>query len=40
VNFTSPFPEKASWWLMDYFAFGVKKFGGLAWYALIITEIE
>jgi hypothetical protein len=40
VNFTSPFPEKASWWLMDYFDFGVKKFGGLAWYALIITEID
>ena len=40
VNFTSPFPEKASWWLMDYFDFGVKKFGGLAWYALIISETE
>ncbi len=38
VNFTSPFPQKASWWLMDYFDFGVKKFGGLAWYALIISE--
>jgi hypothetical protein len=40
VNFTSPFPEKASWWLMEYFDFGVKKLGGLAWYALIITETE
>ena len=40
VNFTSPFPKKASWWLMEYFDFGVKKFGGLAWYALIISEIE
>ncbi len=40
VNFTSPFPEKASWWIMEYFDIGVKKFGGLAWYALIISEIE
>jgi len=40
VNFASPFPEKASWWIMEYFDIGVKKLGGLAWYALIISEID
>ncbi len=40
VNFTSPFPEKASWWIVEYFDLGVKKLGGLAWYALIISEVE
>jgi hypothetical protein len=40
VNFTSPLPEKASWWVMEYFDIGVKKFGGLAWYALIISETD
>jgi hypothetical protein len=40
VNFTSPFPEKASWWIVEYFDLGVKKLGGLAWYALIISEAE
>jgi len=40
VNFSSPFPEKASWWISEYFDFGVKKLGGIPQYALIISEIE
>lgn len=39
VNFTSPFPKKASWWIEEYFDFGVTRFGGLGWYALIISEV-
>ena len=38
VNFTSPFPDKASWWLENYFDLGPKKLGGIPWYALIISE--
>lgn len=40
VNFSSPFPERASWWIVEYFDLGIKKLGGLAQYALIISEIE
>jgi hypothetical protein len=40
VNFTSPFPEKASWWIPEYFDFGVKRVGGIAQYAMIVSEIE
>lgn len=40
VNFTSPFPEKASWWIQNYFHIGMWTFGGIAHYALIISEIE
>ena len=38
VNFTCPFPDKASWWLENYFDFGPKQLGGIPWYAMIITE--
>jgi hypothetical protein len=40
VNFTSPFPEKASWWIKEYFHISVWTFGGIATYALIISEVE
>jgi len=40
VNFSSPFPDKASWWIVQYFDIGIKKLGGLAQYALIISEVE
>lgn len=40
VNFTSPFPEKASWWIEEYFHIGGWTFGGIATYALIISEVE
>ncbi|MBN1860057.1 MAG: hypothetical protein JW840_01195 [Candidatus Thermoplasmatota archaeon] len=40
VNFTSPFPGKASWWIEEYFDFGITRFGGLGWYALIISEVD
>jgi hypothetical protein len=40
VNFTSPFPDKASWWIPEYFDFGIKRLGGIPQFALIITEIE
>jgi hypothetical protein len=40
VNFTSPLPEKASWWIEEYYQIGVMHFGGLAQYALIISETE
>ena len=29
VNFTLPFTEKASWWIEEYFDFGITRFGGL-----------
>jgi hypothetical protein len=38
INVTSPFPEKASWWISEYFHIGTKTFGGIAHYALIIAE--
>jgi len=38
VNFTCPFPDKASWWLEGYFDFGPTQFGGVPWYAMIISE--
>jgi hypothetical protein len=40
VSFASPFPEKASWWIQEYFDVGITKFGGLAQYALIISEMD
>ena len=40
VNFTSPFPDTASWWIPEYFDFGIKRFGGIPQFALIISEIE
>jgi hypothetical protein len=40
VNFTSPYPETASWWLPEYYDYGIVKFGGLPHYALIISETE
>ncbi|KYK21643.1 hypothetical protein AYK25_07980 [Thermoplasmatales archaeon SM1-50] len=39
VNFTSTLPEKASWWIEEYFTVGAKKLAGIAVYALIILEI-
>jgi hypothetical protein len=39
VNFTSPVPEKATWWVPEYFDFGVKKLGGIPQYAMVISEI-
>ncbi|PNX52345.1 MAG: hypothetical protein BV458_10075 [Thermoplasmata archaeon M9B2D] len=39
VNYSSPFPEKASWWIEQYFSFGPKKLAGIAVYALILSEI-
>jgi len=39
VNFTSPVPEKATWWVPEYFDFGVKKLGGIPQYAMILSEI-
>lgn len=38
VNFTSPRPDKASWWVPDFYVLLGIKFGGLAQYALIISE--
>jgi hypothetical protein len=38
VNFTSPYSDRASWWIEDFYDPGVVKFGGLAQYALIISE--
>jgi hypothetical protein len=40
VNFTSPVPEKASWWIPDYYDAKIVKFGGIAQYALIISETD
>lgn len=40
VNFSSPFPDKASWWIPEYFDFGVKRLGGIPQFSLIISEIE
>ena len=40
VNFRSLIPSKASWWIPDYYEMNIVKFGGLAQYALIISEIE
>jgi hypothetical protein len=40
VDFTSPIPEEASWWIKEYFDVKIMKFGGLAHYALIISEKE
>lgn len=39
VNFTSPFPDRASWWIPEYFDFGIKRLGGIAHYAMFVTEI-
>lgn len=40
VNLTSPFPDTASWWIPEYFDFGIKRFGGIPQFALIVSEIE
>jgi len=40
LNFSSPFPDKASWWIPEYFNFVIKRFGGIPQFALIISEIE
>ncbi|MBN2598926.1 MAG: hypothetical protein JXA75_00175 [Candidatus Thermoplasmatota archaeon] len=40
INFSCPLPEKASWWIPQYYPFGSIKLGGLPTYALIISEIE
>jgi hypothetical protein len=40
VNFTSPVPKKSTWWIPEYFDFGIKRLGGIPQYAMIITEIE
>jgi hypothetical protein len=40
LNFSSPFPDKASWWIPEYFDFGIKRLGGIPQFALIISEIE
>ena len=40
VNFTSPFPDKGSCWIQEYFSVGPWTFGGIIQYALIISENE
>jgi hypothetical protein len=40
INFSCPLPERASWWIPQYYPFGSIKLGGLPTYALIISEIE
>jgi hypothetical protein len=38
INFSCPLPERASWWIPDYFSVGPLKLGGIPTYALIISE--
>jgi hypothetical protein len=40
VNLTCPLPERASWWIPGYFSLGPINIGGLASYALIISEVD
>jgi hypothetical protein len=40
VNFTSPVLEKSSWWIPNYFDFGITRLGGIPQYAMIISEVE
>jgi hypothetical protein len=40
VNFSSPFPDKSSWWIPEYFDFGIKRLGGIPQFALIVSEID
>lgn len=40
VNFSCPLPERASWWIPNYYPVGPFKLGGIPTYALIISEIE
>ncbi|MBN1280240.1 MAG: hypothetical protein JXA00_01180 [Candidatus Thermoplasmatota archaeon] len=38
VNFSSPVPQVASWWIEQYYTLGPLCLGGVAHYALIISE--
>ncbi len=40
INFSCPLPERASWWIPNYFSVGPIKLGGIPTYALIISEID